>query len=110
MNKLKLYLGGLEVLLVSNKADQRRGAQPILNRVALPLKIQVCSLGALLDSALKLATKVSEVAWSQWQSCMLRHRGRRAGKGMAGVYPGGVMRILEVWHTTLWGGAHDTVA
>uniref|UniRef100_A0A803TQ40 Reverse transcriptase domain-containing protein n=1 Tax=Anolis carolinensis TaxID=28377 RepID=A0A803TQ40_ANOCA len=44
-NKLKLNPDKTEVLLVSRKAEQGIGLQPVLDGVALPLKTQVCSLG-----------------------------------------------------------------
>uniref|UniRef100_G1KYX6 HSR domain-containing protein n=1 Tax=Anolis carolinensis TaxID=28377 RepID=G1KYX6_ANOCA len=61
-NKLKLNPDKTEVLLVSHKAEQGIGLQPVLDGVALPLKTRVCSLGILLDSSLSLEPQVSEVA------------------------------------------------
>ena len=64
MNKLKLNPDKTEVLLVSQKADQGTGMQPVLDGVTLPLKIQVCSLGVRLDSSPSLDAQVSAVARS----------------------------------------------
>uniref|UniRef100_A0A803TL80 Reverse transcriptase domain-containing protein n=1 Tax=Anolis carolinensis TaxID=28377 RepID=A0A803TL80_ANOCA len=61
-NKLKLNPDKTEVLLVSRKAEQGIGLQPVLDGVALPLKTQVRSLGVLLDSSLSLEPQVSAVA------------------------------------------------
>uniref|UniRef100_A0A803T4Q0 Reverse transcriptase domain-containing protein n=1 Tax=Anolis carolinensis TaxID=28377 RepID=A0A803T4Q0_ANOCA len=61
-NILKLNLDKTEVLLVSRKAEQGIGLQPVLDRVALPLKTQVRSLGVFLDSSLSLEPQVSAVA------------------------------------------------
>ena len=46
-NKLKLNPDKTEVLLVSQKADERIGIILVLDGVTLPLTIQVCSLGVL---------------------------------------------------------------
>uniref|UniRef100_A0A803SXN9 Reverse transcriptase domain-containing protein n=1 Tax=Anolis carolinensis TaxID=28377 RepID=A0A803SXN9_ANOCA len=62
VNKLKLHPDKTEVLLVSRKAEQGIGLQPVLDGVALPLKAQVRSLGVLLDSSLSLEPQVSAVA------------------------------------------------
>uniref|UniRef100_A0A803TEJ9 Reverse transcriptase domain-containing protein n=1 Tax=Anolis carolinensis TaxID=28377 RepID=A0A803TEJ9_ANOCA len=62
VNKLRLNPDKTEVLQVSRKSDLGIGWQPVLDRVALPLKAQVCSLGVLLDSGLTLETQVSAVA------------------------------------------------
>uniref|UniRef100_A0A803THC7 Reverse transcriptase domain-containing protein n=1 Tax=Anolis carolinensis TaxID=28377 RepID=A0A803THC7_ANOCA len=61
-NKLKLNPDKMEVLLVSRKAKQGIGLQPVLAGVALPLKTQVRSLGVMLDSSLSLEPQVSVVA------------------------------------------------
>uniref|UniRef100_A0A803T068 Reverse transcriptase domain-containing protein n=1 Tax=Anolis carolinensis TaxID=28377 RepID=A0A803T068_ANOCA len=61
-NKLKLNPDKTEVLQVSRTSDRGIGWQPVLDRVALPLKAQVRSLGVLLDSALTLEAQVSAVA------------------------------------------------
>uniref|UniRef100_A0A803TFX4 Reverse transcriptase domain-containing protein n=1 Tax=Anolis carolinensis TaxID=28377 RepID=A0A803TFX4_ANOCA len=61
-NKLKLNPDKTEVLLVSRKAEQGIGLQPVVDGVALPLKTQVRSLGVLLDSSLSLEPQVSAVA------------------------------------------------
>uniref|UniRef100_A0A803TE01 ribonuclease H n=1 Tax=Anolis carolinensis TaxID=28377 RepID=A0A803TE01_ANOCA len=61
-NKLKLNPDKTEVLLVSRKAEQGIGLQPVLDGVALPLKTQVRSLGVILDSLLSLEPQVSAVA------------------------------------------------
>uniref|UniRef100_A0A803TXA5 Reverse transcriptase domain-containing protein n=1 Tax=Anolis carolinensis TaxID=28377 RepID=A0A803TXA5_ANOCA len=62
-NKLKLNPDKIEVLLVSRKAEQGIGLQPVLDGVTLPLKTQVCSLGVLLlDSSLSLEPQVSAMA------------------------------------------------
>uniref|UniRef100_A0A803TP95 Reverse transcriptase domain-containing protein n=1 Tax=Anolis carolinensis TaxID=28377 RepID=A0A803TP95_ANOCA len=61
-NKLKLNPDKTEVLLVSRRAEQGIGLQPVLDGVALPLKTQVRSLGVLLDSSLSLEPQVSAVA------------------------------------------------
>uniref|UniRef100_A0A803T8P4 Reverse transcriptase domain-containing protein n=1 Tax=Anolis carolinensis TaxID=28377 RepID=A0A803T8P4_ANOCA len=62
VNKLKLNPDKTEVLQVSRAADRGIGWQPALDRVALPLKTQVRSLGVLLDSALTLDAQVSAMA------------------------------------------------
>uniref|UniRef100_A0A803T782 Reverse transcriptase domain-containing protein n=1 Tax=Anolis carolinensis TaxID=28377 RepID=A0A803T782_ANOCA len=61
-NKLKLNPDKTEVLLVSRKAKQGIGLQPVLDGVTLPLKAQVRSLGVILDSLLSLELQVSAVA------------------------------------------------
>uniref|UniRef100_A0A803U1N2 Reverse transcriptase domain-containing protein n=1 Tax=Anolis carolinensis TaxID=28377 RepID=A0A803U1N2_ANOCA len=61
-NKLKLNPDKTEVLLVSQKAEQGIGLQPVLDGVTLPLKAQVRSLGVILDSSLSLEPQVSAVA------------------------------------------------
>uniref|UniRef100_A0A803SSU4 Reverse transcriptase domain-containing protein n=2 Tax=Anolis carolinensis TaxID=28377 RepID=A0A803SSU4_ANOCA len=61
-NKLKLNPDKTEVLLVSRRAEQGIGLQPVLDGVALPLKTQVRSLGVLLDSSLSLEPQVLAVA------------------------------------------------
>uniref|UniRef100_A0A803SX51 ribonuclease H n=1 Tax=Anolis carolinensis TaxID=28377 RepID=A0A803SX51_ANOCA len=61
-NKLKLNPDKTEVLLVSRRAEQGIGLQPVLDRAALPLKTQVYSLWVLLDSSLSLELQVSAVA------------------------------------------------
>uniref|UniRef100_A0A803TC32 Reverse transcriptase domain-containing protein n=1 Tax=Anolis carolinensis TaxID=28377 RepID=A0A803TC32_ANOCA len=61
-NKLKLNPDKTEVLLVSRKAEQGIGLQPVLDGVTLPLKAQVRSLGVILDSSLSLEPQVSAVA------------------------------------------------
>uniref|UniRef100_A0A803T4E3 Reverse transcriptase domain-containing protein n=1 Tax=Anolis carolinensis TaxID=28377 RepID=A0A803T4E3_ANOCA len=61
-NKLKLNPDKIEVLLVSRKAEQGIGLQPVLDGVALPLKTQVRSLGVPLDSSSSLEPQVSAVA------------------------------------------------
>uniref|UniRef100_A0A803THP9 ribonuclease H n=1 Tax=Anolis carolinensis TaxID=28377 RepID=A0A803THP9_ANOCA len=61
-NKLKLNPDKTEVLLVSRKAEQGTGLQPVLDGVTLPLKAQVRSLGVILDSSLSLEPQVSAVA------------------------------------------------
>ena len=58
VNKLKLNSDKTELLLVSQKADQGAGMQP---GVMHPLKIQVHSLGILLDSSLILNSLVSAI-------------------------------------------------
>uniref|UniRef100_A0A803SXZ5 Reverse transcriptase domain-containing protein n=1 Tax=Anolis carolinensis TaxID=28377 RepID=A0A803SXZ5_ANOCA len=61
-NKLKLNPDKTEVLLVSRKAEQGIGLQPVLDGVTLPLKAQVCSLEVILDSLLNLEPQVLAVA------------------------------------------------
>uniref|UniRef100_A0A803TMK0 Reverse transcriptase domain-containing protein n=1 Tax=Anolis carolinensis TaxID=28377 RepID=A0A803TMK0_ANOCA len=61
-NKLKLNPDKMEVLLISRRAEQGIGLQPVLDGVALPLKTQVHNLGVLLDSLLSLEPQVSAVA------------------------------------------------
>uniref|UniRef100_A0A803TAT9 Reverse transcriptase domain-containing protein n=1 Tax=Anolis carolinensis TaxID=28377 RepID=A0A803TAT9_ANOCA len=61
-NKFKLNPDKTEVLLVSRKAEQGIGLQPVLDGVTLPLKAQVRSLGVILDSLLSLELQVSVVA------------------------------------------------
>uniref|UniRef100_R4GD80 Reverse transcriptase domain-containing protein n=1 Tax=Anolis carolinensis TaxID=28377 RepID=R4GD80_ANOCA len=61
-NRLKLNPEKTEVLLISRRAEQGMGLQPVLDGVALPLKTQVPSLGVLLDSSLSLEPQVSVVA------------------------------------------------
>uniref|UniRef100_A0A803TUY7 Reverse transcriptase domain-containing protein n=1 Tax=Anolis carolinensis TaxID=28377 RepID=A0A803TUY7_ANOCA len=60
--KLNLNPDKTEVLLVSQKAEQGIGLQPVLDGVTLPLKAQVRSLGVFLDSSLSLEPQVSAVA------------------------------------------------
>uniref|UniRef100_A0A803TVM8 Reverse transcriptase domain-containing protein n=1 Tax=Anolis carolinensis TaxID=28377 RepID=A0A803TVM8_ANOCA len=62
VNKLKLNPDKTEVHLVSRKAEQGIGLQPVLDGVALPLKAQVRSLGVLLDSSLSLEPQLLAVA------------------------------------------------
>ena len=50
VNKLKLNLGKLKVHLVSQKADQGIGIQPVLDGVTIPLRTQMHSLDMLLVS------------------------------------------------------------
>uniref|UniRef100_A0A803TXH6 Reverse transcriptase domain-containing protein n=1 Tax=Anolis carolinensis TaxID=28377 RepID=A0A803TXH6_ANOCA len=61
-NKLKLNPDKTEVLQVSRLADRGIGWQPVLDEVALPLKMQVRSLGVFLDSSLTLDAQVLAVA------------------------------------------------
>ena len=70
-NKLKLNPDKTDVFLVSRKADQGIGIQPVLNGVAHPLKTQMCSLGVLLDSSLSLDVQVLVVAWSAFAQLKL---------------------------------------
>lgn len=48
-NKLKLNLNNSEVLLVGRRFDLRYKVSLILDGITLPLKVQVCNLGVLLD-------------------------------------------------------------
>uniref|UniRef100_A0A803TBP9 Reverse transcriptase domain-containing protein n=1 Tax=Anolis carolinensis TaxID=28377 RepID=A0A803TBP9_ANOCA len=61
-NRLKLNSDKTEVLLVSRRAEQGIGLQPVLDRVTLSLKTQVRSLGVILDSSLSLEPQVSVMA------------------------------------------------
>uniref|UniRef100_A0A803TPZ2 Reverse transcriptase domain-containing protein n=1 Tax=Anolis carolinensis TaxID=28377 RepID=A0A803TPZ2_ANOCA len=70
-NKLKLNPDNTEVLLVSRKAEQGIGLQPVLDGVTLPLKAQVRSLGVLLDSLLSLEPQVSAVARGAFEQLKL---------------------------------------
>ena len=47
------------------------GAQPVLDRVALPLKEQVRSLGVLLEPSLSLEAQVASVAWNAFYQLRL---------------------------------------
>uniref|UniRef100_A0A803TWV0 Reverse transcriptase domain-containing protein n=1 Tax=Anolis carolinensis TaxID=28377 RepID=A0A803TWV0_ANOCA len=62
VNKLKLNPDKTEVLQVSRMSDRGIGWQPVLDGVSLPLKVQVRSLGVLLDLGLTLEAQVSVVA------------------------------------------------
>ena len=64
VNKLKLNPEKIKVLLVSKMADQGTMKQPVLDRVTLPLKTQVCSLGEILDLPLNVDAQVLSVARS----------------------------------------------
>ncbi|XP_062825481.1 uncharacterized protein LOC134295910 [Anolis carolinensis] len=63
-----------EVLLVSRKAEQGIGLQPVLDGVALLLKTQVRSLRVLLDSSLSLEPQVSAVARGAFAQLRLVHQ------------------------------------
>ena len=85
MNKLKLNPDKSEVLLVSQKADQGIGMQPMLDGVALLLKPKVLSLQVLLDWSLTLyghALAVARSTFTQFtvvhQLCMLLERSHLA--------------------------------
>nr|XP_060608896.1 uncharacterized protein LOC132760735 [Anolis sagrei ordinatus] len=73
-NKLKLNPDKTEVLLVSRKAEQGIGLQPVLDGVKLPLKMQVRSLGVILDSSLSLEPQVSAVAGRAYAQLKLVHQ------------------------------------
>uniref|UniRef100_A0A803TWJ5 Reverse transcriptase domain-containing protein n=1 Tax=Anolis carolinensis TaxID=28377 RepID=A0A803TWJ5_ANOCA len=73
-NKLKLNPDKTEVLLVSHKAEQGTGLQPVLDGVTLPLKTQVHSLGVLLDSSLSLEPQVSVMAREAFAELRLVHQ------------------------------------
>ncbi|XP_062831034.1 probable RNA-directed DNA polymerase from transposon BS [Anolis carolinensis] len=70
-NKLRLNPDKTEALLVSRGTNWGIGWQPVLNRVALPLRAQVRSLGVLLDSSLTLKAQVSAVALSAFAQLKL---------------------------------------
>uniref|UniRef100_A0A803SZA6 Reverse transcriptase domain-containing protein n=1 Tax=Anolis carolinensis TaxID=28377 RepID=A0A803SZA6_ANOCA len=74
VNKLKLNPEKTEVLLVSRKAEQGIGLQPVLDGVALPLKTQVRSLGVLLDSLLSLEPQFLVVARGTFAELRLVHQ------------------------------------
>ena len=60
-NKLRLNPDKTEVLLVGGSSDQIVGVQPVLDGVALHLKEQAHSLGALLELSLSLEAQVASV-------------------------------------------------
>lgn len=51
-NKPKLSPDKTKMLLAGNSSGQVRGVQPVLDRVALPLKEQAHNLGLLLDTSI----------------------------------------------------------
>ena len=63
-----------KVLLVIWKADEGIGILTVVDGVTLPLKIQVHSLGVLLDSSLSLDAQVSAVALSAFAQLKLVHQ------------------------------------
>ena len=74
VNKLKFNPDKTEVLLVSQKANQGIGMQPVLDEVALLLKTQVYSFGVLLDLPLSLDAQVSAVARSTFAQIKLKRQ------------------------------------
>ena len=58
MNKMRLNPDKTGVLPVKRKANRRIGMQSVLDRVTLPLKTQVHSLGIFLHSVLSLDAQV----------------------------------------------------
>ena len=62
VNKLRLNPDKLKVLLVGAPPDRLKGHFPALDKVALPLKDRVCSLGVLLDPGLTLEAQVDLVS------------------------------------------------
>ena len=64
LNKLKVKADKIEVILVSQKADQVTGIQSLLDGVTFPLKTQVRNFNVFLDSSLSLDAEVSAVTQS----------------------------------------------
>lgn len=82
-SKWKLNPDHTEVHLVNQKADQGKGIQIVLDRITLPLKNQVFSLGMLLYSA--LGVQASVVA-----SCETINQQKRKGYTSS--------RLLSTWY------------
>lgn len=53
-NKLRLNPDKMEIFLVGQLSDPVAGISPVLDGVAAPLKVHVCSLGVLLNPQLLL--------------------------------------------------------
>lgn len=60
-NKLKLNPDKTEILLVNRVASQGLQSQSVLDWVLLPLKKQICSMGALSDLSLQMKAQISFV-------------------------------------------------
>ncbi|KAF7251302.1 putative uncharacterized transposon-derived protein F52C9.6, partial [Varanus komodoensis] len=72
--KLKLNPDKTEVLLVGGSSFGEGELNLVLNRVALPLRDKVRSLGVLLDPELSLEAQVTEVARSAFFQLQLIHQ------------------------------------
>ena len=72
INKLKLNPEKMEILCVKGSQVQEIKGHPILSRVVLPQKAQVCYLGVLLDSSLSFETHVLAVVMSTYFHLWLR--------------------------------------
>ncbi|KAF7248518.1 NHP2-like protein 1 [Varanus komodoensis] len=73
-NKLKLNPDKMEVLLVGGSSSWVGDLDLALDRVALPLKNRVCSLGVLLDPKLSLEAQVTAVVRSAFLQLRLVHQ------------------------------------
>ncbi|KAF7251792.1 hypothetical protein EYD10_02920 [Varanus komodoensis] len=73
-NKLRLNPDKMEVLLVGGSGFGMGDLDLVLNRVALPLRDRVCSLGVLLDPELSLEAQVKVVARSAFLQLQLIHQ------------------------------------
>ena len=65
-NKLKLNPGNTKTLRMSGSQVWEIGSLPVLDGVALPLKVQVHSLGVLLDPSLSLEAQVAQSAFTSF--------------------------------------------